>query len=204
MASCLLNIATTARRYSSYSGAAIGGTLLMLIPVAYYDGLLFEFAKSLAISALLGGGLGAYCGQAPQDGCSAGEFGSAVVNKVDDESKAEGTGADRRHPAVALGLGLARDERPGLVRRPRHDVEDAREDRPRCAARVRQHFRLPAARGTRREEQLVRRRLPHRARHQIGVLRKSPSLQPSTTSPRSASSARSCDPPTASVSGSIL
>ena len=51
MASCLLNIATTARRYNSYSGAAIGGTLLMLIPVAYYDGLLFEFAKSFAISA---------------------------------------------------------------------------------------------------------------------------------------------------------
>merc|ERR1712094_60493 len=36
----------TEEEYNSYSGAAIGGTLLMLIPVAYYDGLLFEFAKS--------------------------------------------------------------------------------------------------------------------------------------------------------------
>ena len=83
MASCLLNIATTARRYNSYSGAAIGGTLLMLIPVAYYDGLLFEFAKSFAISALLGGGLGAYL-SLRKDGVGekAGEFGSAVVNKV--------------------------------------------------------------------------------------------------------------------------
>ena len=79
----LLNIATTARRYNSYSGAAIGGTLLMLIPVAYYDGLLFEFAKSFAISALLGGGLGAYL-SLRKDGVGekAGEFGSAVVNKV--------------------------------------------------------------------------------------------------------------------------
>ena len=76
-------IATTARRYNSYSGAAIGGTLLMLIPVAYYDGLLFEFAKSFAISALLGGGLGAYL-SLRKDGVGekAGEFGSAVVNKV--------------------------------------------------------------------------------------------------------------------------
>ena len=83
MASCLLNIATTARRYNSYSGAAIGGSLLMLIPVAYYDGLLFEFAKSFAISALLGGGLGAYL-SLRKDGVGekAGEFGSAVVNKV--------------------------------------------------------------------------------------------------------------------------
>ena len=79
----LLNIATTTRRYNSYSGAAIGGTLLMLIPVAYYDGLLFEFAKSFAISALLGGGLGAYL-SLRKDGVGekAGEFGSAVVNKV--------------------------------------------------------------------------------------------------------------------------
>ena len=77
------DVATTARRYNSYSGAAIGGTLLMLIPVAYYDGLLFEFAKSFAISALLGGGLGAYL-SLRKDGVGekAGEFGSAVVNKV--------------------------------------------------------------------------------------------------------------------------
>lgn len=76
-------VVTTTRRYNSYSGAAIGGTLLMLIPVAYYDGLLFEFAKSFAISALLGGGLGAYL-SLRKDGVGekAGEFGSAVVNKV--------------------------------------------------------------------------------------------------------------------------
>lgn len=73
----------TEEEYNSYSGAAIGGTLLMLIPVAYYDGLLFEFAKSFAISALLGGGLGAYL-SLRKDGVGekAGEFGSAVVNKV--------------------------------------------------------------------------------------------------------------------------
>merc|ERR1711924_331962 len=72
----------TEEEYNSYS-AAIGGTLLMLIPVAYYDGLLFEFAKSFAISALLGGGLGAYL-SLRKDGVGekAGELGSAVVNKV--------------------------------------------------------------------------------------------------------------------------
>merc|ERR1719362_233880 len=46
--------------YQSYSGAAIGGTLLMLVPVAYLDGLLVEFVKCFAISAIVGGGAGAY------------------------------------------------------------------------------------------------------------------------------------------------
>merc|ERR1719362_1162908 len=58
--------------YNSYSGAAIGGTLLMLLPVAYLDGLLVEFVKCFAVSAIVGG-------VAEQ----ANKFGAGVLGAVD-------------------------------------------------------------------------------------------------------------------------
>eukprot|EP00629_Pelagomonadales_sp_RCC1024_P018272 CAMPEP_0119272848 /NCGR_PEP_ID=MMETSP1329-20130426/9112_1 /TAXON_ID=114041 /ORGANISM="Genus nov. species nov., Strain RCC1024" /LENGTH=136 /DNA_ID=CAMNT_0007272959 /DNA_START=68 /DNA_END=478 /DNA_ORIENTATION=+ len=70
--------------YNSYSGAAIGGTLLMLVPVAYYDGLLLEFVKCFAVSAIVGGGAGAYL-SLRKDGVAekANEFGAGVLGAVD-------------------------------------------------------------------------------------------------------------------------
>ena len=61
---------------------------------------------------------------------------------------------------VALGLGLARDERFRFVRRPRHDVEDAREDLAHVLLRVRVgHLavRCRVGRKPTEKEQLVRR-----------------------------------------------
>ena len=50
----------TTCRYNSYSGAAIGGTLLTLVAISYLDGLLIEIVQTFVVSALIGGGLGAY------------------------------------------------------------------------------------------------------------------------------------------------
>jgi hypothetical protein len=74
----------SAEEYNSYSGAAIGGTVLMLLPVAYFDGLLFEVVKCFAVSALVGGGLGAYL-SLRKDGVGekVNELGADVLNAVD-------------------------------------------------------------------------------------------------------------------------
>ena len=46
--------------YNNYSAAAIGGTLVLLLPIGLLDGALLGFLRDFVISALLGGGLLAF------------------------------------------------------------------------------------------------------------------------------------------------
>ena len=71
-------------RYNSYSGAAIGGTLLLLVPIAYLDELLFAIVKDFAIAAILGGGAGAYLSlRSDSAGEAANKFGAGLLGLVD-------------------------------------------------------------------------------------------------------------------------
>ena len=106
------------RRAGPPTAAAIGGTLLMLIPVAYYDSR--SWLAVFAISALLGGGLGATV--APQGRRRRERASSAVVNKVKEAQFNPPPKCRRRRPGRSR-TGLARDERLGLVRRPRRDAK---------------------------------------------------------------------------------
>ena len=70
--------------YNTYSAAAIGGTLVLLLPIAALDGALFGFLKDFVISALLGGGLLAYLALR-KDGLSeqANKFGGLLMGVID-------------------------------------------------------------------------------------------------------------------------
>merc|ERR1712129_594619 len=70
--------------YNSYSGAAIGGTLLMFVGIAYLDGLLVEVVQTFVLSALVGGGAGAYLSlRSDGIGEQANKFGSGLVGLFD-------------------------------------------------------------------------------------------------------------------------
>lgn len=70
--------------YNSYSGAAIGGTLLLLVPIAYLDELLFAIVKDFAIAAILGGGAGAYLSlRSDSAGEAANKLGAGLLGLVD-------------------------------------------------------------------------------------------------------------------------
>ena len=74
----------TEEEYNSYSGAAIGGTLLLLVPIAYLDELLFAIVKDFAIAAILGGGAGAYLSlRSDSAGEAANKFGAGLLGLVD-------------------------------------------------------------------------------------------------------------------------
>lgn len=71
-------------RYNSYSGAAIGGTLLMFVAIAYLDGLLVEVVQTFVLSALVGGGAGAYLSLRTDGvGEQANKFGGGLIGLFD-------------------------------------------------------------------------------------------------------------------------
>ena len=70
--------------YNNYSAAAIGGTLVLLLPIGLLDGALLGFLRDFVIAALLGGGLLAFLALRKDQAAElANSFGGALMGVID-------------------------------------------------------------------------------------------------------------------------